>query len=140
MPTIFPFHLISPVRFLGCFPRLLSHFLFIAHTVPRSDFCRIYGHTLLCSPSYIRSAMVIYIFFVLGPLMHRRFIGLSIVNGVYNAPSINVIFLNLMLLKWFFHQINTLKLALLFFIILQINITNKCDLLQYANILIMLVS
>lgn len=96
-PTIFPFHLISPARFLSCSLHLLSRFLFIAHTAPCSDFCRIYGHTLPCSPSYSRSTVVIYIFFALRSLMYRRFIGLPIVNGIYNVLSIY-----LKLIKWFF--------------------------------------
>lgn len=89
LPTIFPFHLISPARFLGCSLHLLSRFLFIAHTAPCSDFCRIYGHTLPCSPSYnSRSTVVIYIFFAFRPLMYRRFIGLSIMNSIRNKCAI----------------------------------------------------
>lgn len=42
----------------------------------------------LLSLVHSRSTLVIYIFFALRPLMYRRFIGLSIVNGMYNVSSI----------------------------------------------------
>lgn len=42
----------------------------------------------LLSLVHSRSTLVIYIFFALRPLMYRRFIGLSIMNGMCNVSSI----------------------------------------------------
>lgn len=56
----------------------------------------------LLSLVYSRSTVVIYIFFALRPLMYRRFIGLSIVNSIYNVLSIH-----LKLIKRFFNIIHS---------------------------------
>lgn len=88
-------------RFLGwLLRRLLSRFLFIAHTTPRSDFCRIYGHILPRSlPRTFTSPVVIYVFFALRPNGPALYWPLDRERGICDASFISVILLKL--IKWF---------------------------------------
>jgi len=72
LPAIFPFHLISPSRFLGCSPLIVSLPLYSSYSSMFRLLPYLWTYFTLLSLVHSRSIVVIYIFFALRPLMYWR--------------------------------------------------------------------